>query len=238
MLSVIIPFFNEEKGLPLVVNDILNFEKKNSRLVLEYIFIDDGSSDNSLIILEKLKNKLFKYLKKKIKIIKNSQNSGFAKKLIQGFNLAKGKYVIFIVSDGEVRISQFFSKIEFSNDLLILQRKTVFNRPVIRIALSYLYRFSIAIIFFVKVIDFNGLLVIKKSIIRKLNISSNSFFINTEIIIKSIKLGYSINIKKYLKTYVKDVYKSTSLSILQLRRIIADIYITKKFLKKNVKNIK
>ena len=119
-----------------------------------------------------------------------------------------------------------------------MQRKTVFNRPFIRIALSYLYRFSIAIIFFVKVIDFNGLLVIKKSIIRKLNISSNSFFINAEIIVKSIKLGYSINIEKYLQTYVKDVYKSTSLSILQFRRILVDIYKTKKFLKQNVKSIK
>ena len=238
MLSVIIPFFNEEEGIPLIAQDILNFENKNSHLVIEYIFIDDGSSDNSLIILEKLKNKLFKSFKKKIKVIKNSKNSGFAKKLIQGFSLAKGKYVIFVVSDGEVRISQFFNKIEFSSDLLILQRKTVFNRPVIRIALSYLYRFSIAIFFFVKVIDFNGLLVIKKSIIRKLNISSNSFFINAEIIVKSIKLGYSINIEKYLQTYVKDVYKSTSLSILQFRRILVDIYKTKKFLKQNVKRIK
>ena len=238
MLSVIVPFFNEEEGIPLIVQDILNFENKNSHLVIEYIFIDDGSSDNSLIILEKLKNKLFKSLKNKIKIIKYSKNCGFAKKLFQGFNLAKGKYVIFVVSDGEVRISQFFNKIEFSSDLLILQRKTVFNRPFIRIALSYLYRFSIAIIFFVKVIDFNGLLVIKKSIIRKLNISSNSFFINAEIIVKSIKLGYSINIEKYLQTYVKDVYKSTSLSILQFRRILVDIYKTKKFLKQNVKSIK
>jgi glycosyltransferase involved in cell wall biosynthesis len=238
MLSVIVPFFNEEEGIPLIVQDVLNFENKNSHLVIEYIFIDDGSSDNSLIILEKLKNKLFKSLKNKIKIIKNSKNCGFAKKLIQGFNLAKGKYVIFVVSDGEVRISQFFNKIEFSSDLLILQRKTVFNRPFIRIALSYLYRFSIAIIFFVKVIDFNGLLVIKKSVIRKLNISSNSFFINAEIIVKSIKLGYSINIEKYLQTYVKDVYKSTSLSILQFRRILVDIYKTKKFLKQNVKSIK
>lgn len=238
MLSVIIPFFNEEKGIPLVVKDILNFEKKNSLCALEYIFIDDGSSDDSLIILEKLKKKLFKSLKKKIKIIKNGKNSGFAKKLIQGFNLAKGKYVICIVSDGEVRISQFFDKIEFSSDLLILQRKTVFNRPVIRIMLSYLYRFLISIIFFVKVIDFNGLLVIKKSIIRKLNITSNSFFITAEIIVKSIKLGYSINIEKYLQTYVKEVYISTSLSILQFRRILLDIYKTKRFLNQNVKSIK
>jgi glycosyltransferase involved in cell wall biosynthesis len=238
MLSVVIPFFNEEKGIPLVVQDILNFEKKNSRLVLEYIFIDDFSSDNSLIILKKLKNKLFKSLKNKIKIINNNKNSGFAKKLIQGFNLVKGKYVIFVVSDGEVRISQFFGKIKFNSDLLILQRKTVFNRPVIRIALSYLYRFLISKIFLVKVIDFNGLLVIKQSIIRKLNISSNSFFINAEIIIKSIKLGYSIDIKKYLQTYVKDDYKSTSLSMLQFRRILLDICKTRKFLKKNVKSIK
>ena len=50
ILSVIIPFLNEELGLPIVFKDIVLFEKKNSSLVLEYIFIDDGSIDNSLII--------------------------------------------------------------------------------------------------------------------------------------------------------------------------------------------
>jgi glycosyltransferase involved in cell wall biosynthesis len=234
ILSVIIPFFNEEQGIPIVLKDIANFEKKNSGLVLEYIFIDDGSLDNSLKILNISKNKLSNSIKKKIKIVKNSKNYGFAKKLIQGFNLAKGRYIIPIVSDGEIRIEQFFDKIEFKNDLLILQRKTVFNRPVVRITLSYLYRFLIAMIFFVRVLDFNGILVIKKSIIKKLNVCSNSHFINAEIIIKSTKLGYLIDVKKYLQTYVKDVYKSNSLSILQFIRIFIDIYKTRQFIKKNV----
>jgi glycosyltransferase involved in cell wall biosynthesis len=233
ILSVIIPFFNEELGLPIVFKDIVFFEKKNSSLVLEYIFIDDGSLDKSLVILNRWKNKLSNSLKKKIIIINNSKNYGFAKKLIQGFNLAKANYVIPIVSDGEIRIEQFFGKIEFKSDLLILQRNTVLNRPVIRIILSYLYRFFIAIIFFVRVNDFNGILVIKKKIIKNLNICSNSNFINAEIIIKCTKLGYSINIKKCLQTYVKDVYKSSSLSIIQFKGIFIDIIKTKKFLKKN-----
>ena len=71
MLSVIIPCYNEEK---LVKNSFLEiFKAIKICKIREYeiIFVDDGSKDNSLSIVEKLKKK-----NKKIKIIKNKRNYG------------------------------------------------------------------------------------------------------------------------------------------------------------------
>ena len=48
-LTVIIPFFNEAKYLSQLVADL---EKLPQELVTEVIFIDDGSSDDSIAVLE------------------------------------------------------------------------------------------------------------------------------------------------------------------------------------------
>ena len=54
-LSLIIPIFNEEKNIEKLFDEI----KVSIKSVKEYevIFIDDGSSDNSLEVLRKLKRK-------------------------------------------------------------------------------------------------------------------------------------------------------------------------------------
>ena len=54
MLSIIIPLFNEENDLNSVIEDINKFEEKNSRLILEYLFINDASNDDSINILKEL----------------------------------------------------------------------------------------------------------------------------------------------------------------------------------------
>ena len=45
-ISLIIPFYNEEKELKKIFEDISKFEKSNT-LINEYLFIDDCSSDAS-----------------------------------------------------------------------------------------------------------------------------------------------------------------------------------------------
>ena len=39
-LSVIVPFYNEEKELPLLFRDLIKFEGKNLSLIFEYFFIN------------------------------------------------------------------------------------------------------------------------------------------------------------------------------------------------------
>ena len=52
-LSIIIPIYNNEKFLPFCLNSIINQTIKN----IEIICIDDGSTDNSIKILKKYKEK-------------------------------------------------------------------------------------------------------------------------------------------------------------------------------------
>ena len=56
LISVIIPFYNAEKHLSRCVQNILNQTFKKN---FEVIMIDDGSSDKSYEIAQKLSNKKF-----------------------------------------------------------------------------------------------------------------------------------------------------------------------------------
>ena len=56
-ISIIYPVFNEEKRLGKVFSDIKKFERLTNYIEKEYIFVDDGSSDNSLSLIKKKQKK-------------------------------------------------------------------------------------------------------------------------------------------------------------------------------------
>ena len=86
-LSIIIPVYNVEKYLPKCLDSILNQSFKD----FEIICINDGSSDNSLKILEEYKDKRI--------IIINKENAGSGVARNAGLEIAKGEYIFFVDGD-------------------------------------------------------------------------------------------------------------------------------------------
>ena len=74
-LSIIIPFFNEQKRIGGNLIKIKQFIKNNYKINYEIIFVDDGSTDNSKKkILDFKKNT--KFLRSKIKLLHLKKNTG------------------------------------------------------------------------------------------------------------------------------------------------------------------
>ena len=91
-LSVIIPVYNEEKTILKILDSIAKtkFEDNN----YEIIIIDDGSTDQTLKLLNDNKNKYSI-------LIKSHQNMGKGHAVIKGLEAANGKYVVFQDADLE-----------------------------------------------------------------------------------------------------------------------------------------
>ena len=89
-VSFVVPVFNKSLYLKYVVNSI---SSQKGDFDKEYIFIDDGSTDDSLKILKKETRKL-----KNCKII-SQNNKGSANATNVGINLAKMKYIKFLDAD-------------------------------------------------------------------------------------------------------------------------------------------
>ena len=92
LISVIIPVYNVEKYLHRCINSVL-YQSYNN---IEIIVVDDGSTDNSYLILESLCQRYGN-----IKIIHQS-NQGVTSARLAGIRIAMGDWIGFIDGDDEI----------------------------------------------------------------------------------------------------------------------------------------
>ena len=90
VLSIIVPVFNEEKGIENVVKTLQKILEV-SNLKYEIIIVDDGSTDKSADILKNIEG---------IKFIQHPRNIGYGGALKTGIKKAKGDYIIITDGDG------------------------------------------------------------------------------------------------------------------------------------------
>lgn len=92
-ISIIIPFLNEEESLPELIGWIERVVESN-HYSYEILMIDDGSKDNSWLVVEKLSSQ-----NPHIRAIKFQRNYGKSAALNEGFKAAQGDYVITMDAD-------------------------------------------------------------------------------------------------------------------------------------------
>jgi len=92
-ISVVIPVYNEEENLEILMEEltaVLNETHRN----YEVILVDDGSSDRSFQIMEKMAGQ-----DSHVTVIRFKRNAGQSAAFDAGFKLAKGEVVVTLDSD-------------------------------------------------------------------------------------------------------------------------------------------
>lgn len=84
-LSIIVPCYNEEKNIPLILE---KFDKVIKRNDIEVILVNNGSTDNSAEVLKKL---LPNYVFAKTVLVPVNQGYGYG--ILQGLKESKGEYI-------------------------------------------------------------------------------------------------------------------------------------------------
>jgi len=92
-ISVVVPVYNEEANLPILVPKLVEVFK-NLGSVHEMIFVDDGSSDGSRRLLKEMASQV-----PSLRLVALKQNRGLSTALLAGMREARGKIIVTLDSD-------------------------------------------------------------------------------------------------------------------------------------------
>lgn len=92
-ISVVVPVFNEEENLPILVPRLVEVLNRLG-LSYEMIFVDDGSSDGSRKILKEMASQYFS-----LRIIGLKENRGLSTAFLVGMREAQGEKIVTLDSD-------------------------------------------------------------------------------------------------------------------------------------------
>jgi len=167
MISAVVPAFNEEESL----NEFYKVLSTNLlKLGQEYeiIFVDDGSTDSTLQILQKFGAK-----DKKVRIFSFRKNRGKAEALTVGFQMAKGDYIVTLDADLQDRpeeMKKLLDKAKEGFDLVSGWRKDRKDALKTRLS-SQFFNFVMSSFWGVHLHDYNcGLKLYTKEAARSLNL--------------------------------------------------------------------
>lgn len=94
VLSIIIPMYNEEESLPYLYDRLVRLGDKIENYTLEFLFVNDGSSDNSLTMVKELRE-----IDARVCYLSLSRNFGKEVAMGAAFDYVNGDSVVIIDAD-------------------------------------------------------------------------------------------------------------------------------------------
>lgn len=132
MLSIIVPCYNEEESVPLFYKEALKLEAffHQKDVELEFIFVDDGSKDNTAGSVKALHEK-----DERVHLISFSRNFGKEAAILAGLEKAKGDFTVLMdadLQDPPAILPEMYGYIEQGYDSVATRRVDRKGEPPIR----------------------------------------------------------------------------------------------------------
>lgn len=196
-IALIIPVYNERKHIKKVLKQALK------QKIPVYV-IDDGSTDKSLVEIEKIRNENLNILIHKINLGKGAAlKTGAMAAFSDGADA-----VIFMDSDGQHKVEdlpKFIKALDKKFDVVFGTRNLSFGVPLVRYVGNKMASLLIAKMFHIYVSDLIcGFRALTRKAFEKLNWESTGYGVETEIAVRTAKSGL-----KHCEVPVETVYYDT-----------------------------
>lgn len=200
-VSVFFPCYNDALSIEALVENAFKVLQKLTD-DYEVIVIDDKSKDNSREILKCLKKK-----HQKLKLVFHTRNKGYGGALKSGFKNATKDLVFYTDGDGQYDVKELTllftlmtDDVNFVNGI-----KMARHDPTYRIILGNLYSSIIRWSFWLPIYDVDcDFRLIRKEILNRINLTSNSGSICVELVKKAQRAGAvfrQISVHHYERKY-------------------------------------
>lgn len=131
-LSIIIPCYNEQESIPLFYQEMEKVREQNfPDQEFEYLFINDGSKDETLPEIKQLRQK-----DTKVRYISFSRNFGKEAAMLAGLEAAQGDYIAIMdvdLQDPPSLLPEMYQEVKYNDyDCVATRRVTRKGEPIIR----------------------------------------------------------------------------------------------------------
>ena len=183
-ISLIVPALNEENVVGKVLESIYQATQEKFK-EFEFILIDDGSIDQTGEIME-----LFAKKNPNVWVLHNPKNLGLGGSFKRGFSVAKHKYVMLLCGDGGLpakSLPLIYDSIGEADLVIPYMTNLKQIKSPRRYLLSRTYTNLLNLIFGQNLHYYNGLPVYPRELLNAIEIKSNGFGFQAEILIKLLK---------------------------------------------------
>lgn len=207
-ISVVTPAFNPGVSLTNNLTEIIN-TLREAGLKHELIAVSDGSTDGSHEIAQRM-------LDQGVRLVHYDVNRGKGFALRMGLAKARGKYVAFIDSDGDLHPSELKAFITlmktYDVDIVLGSKRHPLSNvkyPLFRRIMSRTYHFIVGIMFGVKLSDTQtGMKLAKRELLAQVlpRMLEKRFAFDLEMIVVAKRLGFN----RFLEAPVRLNFKFSS----------------------------
>ena len=201
--SIVIPCFNEELNLPLLIKRCQEIHQKNN--LLEFIFVNNGSTDNSKKILKKISNNY-------IKVVNLKNNLGYGGGIVEGLKFAKNEIVGWTHADLQTDpndLNKGIKLFEKNQDKLIFVKGRRHGRSLSENILTMGMSFFETLLFKKIMIDINAQpTLFNRELLKFINNFPNDFTIDLYVFYIALKKKYIV--KRFKVNFLNRKYGVSS----------------------------
>ena len=193
-LSIVIPCYNEGGNIPRLINRI-NYIIDTCKINLQFIIVNNGSSDNTKILLKKIIKSKYK---KFYKIIFIKKNIGYGGGILKGIFSSAGRIIAWTHADMQsdpydiIKAYKKYSK-KILNDKMIVKGQRE-NREIFDKIFTLLMSFICYVIFKLRIKDINAQpKIFNKSFLKFLKNAPKDFSLDLFLLLVAKNNNYIIS---------------------------------------------
>jgi len=178
---VVLPAYNEEGNIIEIINKILKI-LPSVTYDFEIIAVDDGSTDETANILEKLEAS-----DARLKVIRHPRNLGYGASLRSGFKKVEKELIFYMDADQQFDISDITRLAAYIDDYdIVVGLRQKRRDPIYRSFFSYCFNSIVKFLFGIKFQDINcGFKLFKREALQKMTLFSTGSLISAETLTKA-----------------------------------------------------
>lgn len=218
-VSVFFPCYNEQDNLAALVEKTISV-LENLDADFELIIVDDGSSDSTARIADEIAQK-----DDRVKVVHHQINLGYGEALKSGFKAATKELVFYTDGDGQFDIGEMPPLLPMLEEFDIVSCYRINRKDsIMRKINGWAWTKLVCRLFGMKVRDIDcAFKLYKREIFDKIKMSSSGALIDTEILARAVREGYTIT-QKGVHHYPRTAGEQTGANLKVILRAFKELF--------------